>query len=117
MLADIHRILAVLVAAGGVAVALVVVVGAVTHRPVRFARDRAILTAIGLVAIGAATGLVILLGGGAPADPLHLLYGALALLILPVVRFWDRLAGRRALAIGIGGVILSLLVLRLFQTG
>ena len=117
MLADVHRLLAILVAAGGVAVALVVVIGAVTHRPVRFARDRAILAAIGVVAIGAATGLVILIGGGRPNDALHLLYGAIALLILPVVRFWDRLARRRGLAVGIGGVILSLLVLRLFQTG
>jgi hypothetical protein len=37
--------------------------------------------------------------------------------VLPIARVWDRLARRRPLAIGIGGLIVMGLVFRLFQTG
>ena len=117
MLADLHRVIAFLSAAAIGVLLLVVLAGAVTHREQRFARDRAILAAIALVAIAALVGLLQLASGGPPDDPLHLMYAAVALLILPLVRFWDRLAGRRTLAIGTGTVILALLLLRLFQTG
>ncbi len=117
MLAGIHLILAILAAACGGLLVLVIAAGAVLHRPVRFARDRVILVAIVLVAVAAASGLVILGTGGHPDDALHLLYAVVALLVLPVARFLDRLAGHRALAVGVGGAALALLVLRLFQTG
>ncbi len=96
---------------------LVVLAGAVRRREPRFARDRAILAAVALVAVGALVGLLQLATGDRPDDPLHLLYAAVALLILPLARFWGRLATRRGLAVGVGAVILALLLLRLFQTG
>jgi hypothetical protein len=105
------------VVAAGAATLLAVLAGAVTRRPFRFARDRAILAAIAVVAANVLVGVVLLAGGGAPADPLHLVYAAVALVILPVARFWDRLARRRELAVGAGAVVLAALVLRLFQTG
>jgi hypothetical protein len=117
MLADVHRLIAILVAMCAGLVVLVVAAGAATHRPVRFARDRVILGAIALVALGSVIGLVLLVQDGGPHDPLHLLYAALALLVLPVARFWDRLSGRRSLAVGLAGLVLALFVLRLFQTG
>ena len=117
MLADAHRILAALVVAGAAIVLLVVIVAGVTRRPLRFALDRAILASWVIVAAGVATGLVILATGGRPADPLHLLYAAVALLVVPVARFWRRLSGVRALAVGVGASLLGVLVLRLFQTG
>jgi FtsH-binding integral membrane protein len=117
MLADAHRLIALLVALGGGLVVLVVAYGEATRRSLRFARDRAILGALALVVAGSAVGLVLLVTGNGPDDPLHLLYGALAILVLPVARFWDRVSGHRALAVGIAGVVLTLLVVRLFQTG
>jgi hypothetical protein len=117
MLADLHRLVALLTAVAVGALLLVVLAGAVTHHQRRFARDRAILAGVTLVIIAALAGGLLLAGGSRPDDPLHLLYAAVALIILPLVRFWDRLAGRRALAVATGAVILALLLLRLFQTG
>lgn len=117
LLPDLHRVLALLVATSGVALSVVVLIGALTRRPMRFARDRIILLAVALVAVGAVTGLVMLAAGDRPDDGLHLLYGAVAVLVLPLVRLWGPLSRRRALAVGAGGIVLALLVLRLFQTG
>ena len=117
MIATIHHLIALLVAAAALVLGLVVLVGGVGHRPVRFASDRAILVALVLVGIGIASGLVIFATSGAPADPLHFVYALVALAVLPVARFWDRLARHRGLAVGVGAVLLGALVLRLFQTG
>jgi len=117
MLADAHRLIALLVAFGGGLVVLLVVLGRATNRPLRFALDRAILGAVLLVAVGSVLGLVLLVAGPGPADPLHLLYALAALLVLPIARILDLPPRRQAVAVGIGAVILAILVLRLFQTG
>jgi hypothetical protein len=117
MIATLHLLVAILVAICGGLLTAIVVAGSVLGWDVRFPRDRAILAALALTTLGIALGLVILATGGRPADPLHLLYAGVALVLLPVVRFWDRLAGHRALAVGLGGLVLAGLVLRLFQTG
>jgi hypothetical protein len=117
MIATLHLLVAILVAICGGLLTAIVVAGSALGWDVRFPRDRAILAALALTTLGIALGLVILATGGRPADPLHLLYAGVALVLLPVVRFWDRLAGHRALAVGLGGLVLAGLVLRLFQTG
>ncbi len=117
MIVTAHHVIALLVAAAGLVLVVVVAAGAGRARPVRFAADRTILAALALVVAGIATGLVVLLTGGGPRDPLHLLYAVVALLVLPVARFWGRLGAHRTLALGVGGVVLAALVLRLFQTG
>ncbi len=117
MIANVHHLAAPLVAASALALLLVVVVGAAGHRPVRFASDRAILLALVLVSLGILSGLIVFATGGAPSDPLHFVYAIVALAVLPAVRFWDRLARHRALALAIGAVLLAALMLRLFQTG
>jgi hypothetical protein len=117
LVTTLHHLVALLVAAAGLVLVLVVAIGTASHRPVRFAADRAILVALALVAVGIASGLIVLLTGGHPEDPLHLLYALVALAVLPVVRFWGGLGRHRMLALGVGGVLLAALVLRLFQTG
>ncbi len=117
MITTAHQVIALLVAATGLVLVAVVAVGAGRRRPARFAADRVILAALALVSVGIATGLVVLLTGGRPADPLHLVYALAALLVLPVVRFWGRLERHRTVMLGVGGVLLAALVLRLFQTG
>ncbi len=117
MLVDLHLVLAIVVAASGLALAVVIVLGHVVGRPFRSGRDRVILVAIGATAASIVLGLVLLATGPGPADPLHFLYAVVALVVLPAIRFWDRLAARRGLWLGVGGVVLALLAVRLFQTG
>lgn len=117
LIVALHHLIALLAAAAGLALVAVVAVGAAWRRPARFATDRTILLALALVAVGIASGLVVLLTGGRPDDPLHLVYAVAALLVLPVARFWGRLERHRTAVLGVGGVLLAALVLRLFQTG
>ena len=50
----------------------------------RFAVDRLVLGFLGVVGLAALVGLVLAAGGARPDDPLHLLYGFLALVAVPV---------------------------------
>ncbi len=74
---------------------------------------------VGLLGLTALLGLVSLVSGPGLHDDLHLVYGALAVAALPVAAIYP--AGyplRRRLATWtIAGVVLLILVLRLFQTG
>ena len=74
---------------------------------------------IGAAALAALLGLVVLLGGPGLRDSLHLIYGALAVAALPVAAIYalGHPLRRRLLTWLGGGVVLLILVLRLFQTG
>lgn len=117
MIANVHHLITLLVAAAAVVLLVIVLAGAARHRPARLAADRVILVVLVLIAINAATGLVVFATDKGPADTLHFLYAVLALLVLPVARFWDRLSSHRTLALGFGAVLLGAFLLRLFQTG
>lgn len=71
------------------------------------------------VVIASAGGLGILLGGGTPTDSLHFVYGAIAILALPLTSSLSRRMRPRpaATALLIVAVALLVVVLRLFQTG
>ncbi|HEY5521036.1 MAG TPA: hypothetical protein VIK08_10280 [Candidatus Limnocylindrales bacterium] len=71
------------------------------------------------VLIASAGGLGILLGGGAPAEPLHYVYGAIALFALPLATSLTRNRRPRTAAVIVVVVAVALLVViaRLFQTG
>jgi len=114
---DVHGALAIAVAVIGVVVAAVAIGWDRFGRPGRLAVDRAILLAIvaALVAIG--SGLLLLATGGRPADALHFVYAAAALVALPVARFAGVFATRRPLAVIVGAIVLVALVVRLAQTG
>ena len=72
-----------------------------------------------VLVVTSAGGLGLFLAGGGPHEPLHLLYGALAIGSLPVADSLAREAGprRRAIITLVAAVVLLVLVLRLFQTG
>ena len=74
---------------------------------------------VGAIALAAVLGLVLLVTGPGPADPLHLVYGALALVALPGAALLaaGRPVRRQAIVVCIGAVVLLILVVRLFQTG
>jgi hypothetical protein len=90
----------------------------------RFAVDRAILGLLAVVAIAGLVGLGLLVGGGRPADLLHVIYGVAALVTAPV-GYWlaRRRAGqtsghvRRDMWVVVAAVVLLGLELRLFMTG
>lgn len=74
---------------------------------------------VGAVAVAAVVGLLLLVTGSAPADPLHLVYGALALVALPGAALVaaGRPVRQQAIVLCVGAVVLLILVVRLFQTG
>jgi hypothetical protein len=114
---DVHWALALGVAVVGGVVAVVTTGWGRIGRPGRLAVDRAILVAIAAVIVAIASGLLLLAAGGRPADALHFVYAAAALGALPIARFAGVFAGRRALAVVVGAVVLVALVVRLAQTG
>ncbi|HEY3522882.1 MAG TPA: hypothetical protein VGK63_04200 [Candidatus Limnocylindrales bacterium] len=88
-------------------------------RSTRLWLDRAILVALILAAIDALVGIVLIASGHGPSDLLHVVYGAAALLVLPIARWAGRGADprRRALWVAAGSVVLAAVLLRLAQTG
>ena len=114
---DVHGALAVAVAVSGVVVAAVAFGWGRFGRPGRLAVDRAVLVAIvaALVAIG--SGVLLLAAGGRPADALHFVYAAAALLALAHRAVRGRVRESAALAVVVGGLVLVALVVRLAQTG
>ena len=54
-----------------------------------------------------------------PRDPLHIVYGALAVGVVPgaAIVAGERTDVRRTVIWAIAGIVLAILVLRLFQTG
>jgi hypothetical protein len=50
----------------------------------RFAVDRSLLVGVALIAANDVAGAIVVAGGAAPADPLHLVYGAAAFVTLPI---------------------------------
>jgi hypothetical protein len=81
--------------------------------------DRAILAALAVVAADAAIGLVLVASGHAPTDLLHVVYGAVAIVVLPLGRWAGRSTDlrRRALWLAGGSVVLLAVLARLAQTG
>lgn len=79
----------------------------------------------GLVWVGMAIGIAAVLGvgtaitGGPPHDPLHLVYGALALGVLPgaAVAAAGRTARQRTIIVALATIVLLIILLRLVQTG
>jgi hypothetical protein len=71
-----------------------------------------------VVALAALAGIVVALVDGPPADPLHIVYGVLAVAALPgaAVAARGRTERAQTLVWAIAGLVLAILVLRLFQT-
>jgi hypothetical protein len=68
--------------------------------------------------LAAVVGLFRLVSGSGLADPLHLIYGALAVVVLPgFALVGARRSHGQELVILIGTIVLLIVILRLFQTG
>ena len=74
---------------------------------------------VGMLVLTALLGLATLIAGPGVNDNLHLVYGALAVAALPVGAYYaiGHPPRRRLATWTVAGVVLLILVLRLFQTG
>jgi heme A synthase len=103
--------------------------GEVDHR---YAVDRLVILATATIALGGLLGASLVVGGGRPADPLHLLYGAVAM-VTPAAGWWMGHRDRAAVAapgtagggvptrrdgwLVVAAIVLLGVELRLFMTG
>jgi hypothetical protein len=115
----IHHLIAYLVV-GGVALGIgwsVVLV--VTGRAAGRIFEMAQAAVVSIVFVAAASGLLLLITGGWPQDPLHLLYALLAIALIPLARsFLGRDGARRSnLLLLAAFLVLTAVVYRLFTTG
>ena len=74
---------------------------------------------VSLVIVGAASGTVLLVAGAQPAEPLHLLYAAVAVVVIPFARsVAGRTIERRGAVILLAAfAALGAIIYRLFTTG
>jgi hypothetical protein len=94
------------------------------RRDHRSAVDRVVLVVLGSAFAAGLIGNVLLVAGSRPADPLHFIYGAAALIVLPIAiwfgarrtRAGSSRVRRDAWTAG-GGLVLLGIALRLFATG
>jgi hypothetical protein len=127
---DVHQLLGILVLAASVALLVAGGWSAIATRRSggardhRFAVDRLVLVVLALVLTNGLVGLLLIGTGGRPADPLHLLYGPVAVATLPVGVWLSRrvsagaVATRRREAWLIAATVVLLgIELRLFATG
>jgi hypothetical protein len=127
---NLHVIFAVVATAASLVVVATAIWSAIVgrrsagRRDHRSAVDRAVLAALGGVLAADLIGAVLLVTGSRPADPLHFVYGAAALIALPVaISVGARGAGagssrvRRDAWTAGGGLVLLGIMLRLFATG
>jgi hypothetical protein len=128
--AVLHQLLGLASIAGAV-----IVVGAATwsvtaarrsagRQDHRFAVDRAVLAALLLVAAAGVVGLTMLVSGSQPTESVHLLYGPVAFLCLPIaISVGARVSAghasrlRRDIWTAGGGLVLVGIGLRLVATG
>lgn len=96
------------------AVALVVL-----RRPVGTIYLGGLVWVVGAVAVAALLGIATAVTTAPPRDALHLLYGALATLALPVgaVLAVGRPARQQTIVVAIATIVLVILLVRLLQTG
>lgn len=91
-----------------------------TRRPVPPALVGGLIWVVGLLGLSGLAGVIAALSSGPPRDPLHLVYGALALAVLPGAWAISRSrpdARTTVRVLAVGSVVLIILVVRLFQTG
>lgn len=95
-----------------------VVLAAARRAPVPFFVGGVVWAGLALV-LTALAGIAVALTDHPPRDPLHIVYGLLAVAALPgaAVVARGRVGPAQAVVWAIAGIVLVILVLRLFQTG
>ena len=119
-MADVHGLLARVVLVLVVLTAAWSAVLVAGRRPIRPALAGGLAWIVILVSATGLLGIASAAAAGWPTDPLHIVYGVLAVLVLPgtwaITR--NRADPRRtALILGVASIVQVILVVRLFQTG
>ena len=126
----LHVVFAAATAAGCVVVVGLAILSSILgwqskgRRDHRSALDRAVLVVLGAVILCGSVGILLIIAGSQPRDPLHYVYGPAALIALPFA-IWigarsastDSFRLRRDLWTAGGGTVLLGIVLRLYATG
>lgn len=118
-MSTVHWWLAILALGLALVTAGVAGVAWLTGRSARVLLDRLILVQLGVLLPTILLGLAMGLVEGFPNDPLHLLYGAVVFLPLPLARYLGRTGSqrRRAGYLALGALTTIGVIVRLFQTG
>jgi hypothetical protein len=118
-LAALHAWAAVAAAVLAVTTVLLGVLHGLRSVPGRVWLDRLVLALLVATALAAVLGLGVLVGSRPPADGLHLVYGAAAVLAVPVARAiaGARRSGRLGWWLAAGGLVTLGALLRLWATG
>lgn len=114
----IHQVLADAALVAVVIVLAWTVVLAVTNGTPGRGYDRAQASMVGIIAVAAIVGAASFMFGARPADGLHVLYGAVAVLLIPFARSFLRGVARRdTIILFIAVAALGGVIYRLFATG
>ena len=116
---DLHAALAWVAAAATVVLLAVAIATAAGRLPSYRALDRALLAQLAMPALAGLTGGAALAASGPPADPLHLLYGAVAALAPGAARAAAHGGGAARLArwVAVGSLVAVGATVRSFMTG
>jgi len=115
----IHRFLAYAAAAAAVLGIVWSCVVVVRGRPQAPTFERFQAAVVSVIIVGAASGVLLLLTGARPAEGLHLLYAAVAVIVIPLAHsFLAQTSDRRtALVLLVAFAVLGAVTYRLFTTG
>ena len=114
----IHQVLADAALVAVVIVLAWTVVLAVTKGTPGRGYERAQASMVRIIALAAIVGAASFISGARPADGLHLVYGAVAILLIPFARSFLRGVGRRdTLILLVAVAVLGGVMYRLFATG
>lgn len=115
----IHRLLAYSAAAASVVGVGWTLVLSLRSRSGGSGFERFQAAVVSLFVVGAASGLLLLLGGARPAAGLHLVYALIAIAVIPLARSFNGRTGPRGtgLLLLVAFVVLGAVTYRLFTTG
>jgi hypothetical protein len=115
----LHLWLAAIAVAANVVLAAVSLAGVATRRWNRLLGDRLVLAVLAATGLAALAGVWLAVTAGPPSDALHLVYGVVAFVVLPVARYVGRSGSARRQAgwLALGSLALLAVYARLLQTG
>jgi hypothetical protein len=118
-LSSLHLWLAVAAIAADLGLVAVSLLGVATRRWNRLLGDRLVLAVLATTGLAALVGASLAVTSRPPDDVLHLIYGLVALAVLPIARYIGRSGSdrRRAGWLAAGSLVLLAVYARLVQTG